>query len=150
MNKVILMGRLTRDPNVRYTQQNGSQESMCVARYTLAVDRRGARDGQQSADFISCVAFGKNGEFAEKYLKQGTKIVVTGRIQTGSYTNRDGQKVYTTDSCCRRKEDGQNNRRPLPLRRIRACTVRAVIKNKDIKKRTTPISGCRPCVIMNL
>ena len=93
MNKVILMGRLTRDPNVRYTQQNGSQESMCVARYTLAVDRRGARDGQQSADFISCVAFGKNGEFAEKYLKQGTKIVVTGRIQTGSYTNRDGQKV---------------------------------------------------------
>ena len=97
MNKVILMGRLTRDPNVRYTQQNGSQESMCVARYTLAVDRRGARDGQQSADFISCVAFGKNGEFAEKYLKQGTKIVVTGRIQTGSYTNRDGQKVYTTD-----------------------------------------------------
>lgn len=86
MNKVILMGRLTRDPNVRYTQQNGSQESMCVARYTLAVDRRGARDGQQSADFISCVAFGKNGEFAEKYLKQGTKIVVTGRIQTGSYT----------------------------------------------------------------
>ena len=97
MNKVILMGRLTRDPNVRYTQQNGSQESMCVARYTLAVDRRGARDGQQSADFISCVAFGKNGEFAEKYLKQGTKIVVTGRIQTGSYTNRDGQKIYTTD-----------------------------------------------------
>lgn len=97
MNKVILMGRLTRDLNVRYTQQNGSQESMCVARYTLAVDRRGARDGQQSADFISCVAFGKNGEFAEKYLKQGTKIVITGRIQTGSYTNRDGQKVYTTD-----------------------------------------------------
>ena len=97
MNKVILMGRLTRDPNVRYTQQNSSQESMCVARYTLAVDRRGARDGQQSADFISCVAFGKNGEFAEKYLKQGTKIAATGRIQTGSYTNRDGQKVYTTD-----------------------------------------------------
>lgn len=79
MNKVILMGRLTRDPNVRYTQQNSSQESMCVARYTLAVDRRGARDGQQSADFISCVAFGKNGEFAEKYFKQGTKIVITGR-----------------------------------------------------------------------
>lgn len=93
MNKVILMGRLTRDPNVRYTQQNSSQESMCVARYTLAVDRRGARDGQQSADFISCVAFGKNGEFAEKYFKQGTKIAITGRIQTGSYTNRDGQKM---------------------------------------------------------
>ena len=99
MNKVILMGRLTRDPNVRYTQQNSSQESMCVARYTLAVDRRGARDGQQSADFISCVAFGKNGEFAEKYFKQGTKIAITGRIQTGSYTNRDGQKdIY--DRCC--------------------------------------------------
>lgn len=97
MNKVILMGRLTREPNIRYTQQNSAQESMCVARYTLAVDRRGARDGQQSTDFISCVAFGKNGEFAEKYLKQGMKIVVTGRIQTGSYTNRDGQKVYTTD-----------------------------------------------------
>ena len=97
MNKVISMGRLTRDPNVRYTQQNSSQESMCVARYTLAVDRRGARDGQQSADFISCVAFGKNGEFAEKYFKQGTKIAITGRIQTGSYTNRDGQKIYTTD-----------------------------------------------------
>ena len=85
MNKVILMGRLTRDPNVRYTQQNSSQESMCVARYTLAVDRWGQRDGQPSADFISCVAFGRNGEFAEKHLKQGTKIVVTGRIQTGSY-----------------------------------------------------------------
>lgn len=86
MNKVILMGRLTRDPNVRYTQQNSSQESMCVARYTLAVDRWGQRDGQPSADFISCVAFGRNGEFAEKHLKQGTKIVATGRIQTGSYT----------------------------------------------------------------
>ena len=70
---------------------------MAIARYTLAVDRRGAKDGQQSADFISCVAFGRDGEFAEKYLKQGTKVVVTGRIQTGSYTNRDGQKVYTTD-----------------------------------------------------
>ena len=97
MNKVILMGRLTRDPNVRYTQQNSSQESMCVARYTLAVDLRGARDGQQSVDFISCVAFGKNGEFAEKYLRQGVKIAVTGRIQTGSYTNKDGVRVYTTD-----------------------------------------------------
>ena len=94
MNKAILMGRLTRDPNVRYTQ---GAESTCVARYTLAVDRRAKREGQQSADFISCVAFGRNGEFAEKYLKQGSKIVVTGHIQTGSYTNRDGNKVYTTD-----------------------------------------------------
>ena len=97
MNKVILMGRLTRDPNVRYSPRNNSQEEMAIARYTLAVDRRGEKDGQQSADFISCVAFGRDGEFAEKYLKQGTKVVVTGRIQTGSYTNRGGQKVYTTD-----------------------------------------------------
>lgn len=94
MNKVILMGRLTRDPNVRYTQ---GAESTCVARYTLAVDRRVKQEGQQSADFIGYVAFGRNGEFAEKYLKQGSKIVVTGHIQTGSYTNRDGNKVYTTD-----------------------------------------------------
>ena len=94
MNKVILMGRLTRDPNVRYTQ---GAESTCVARYTLAVDRRVKQEGQQSADFIGCVAFGRNGEFAEKYLKQGSKIVVTGHIQTGSYTNSDGNKVYTTD-----------------------------------------------------
>ena len=96
MNKVILLGRLTRDPEIRYSQ-NGSEQS-CVAKYTLAVDRRGKKvEGQQSADFISCVAFGKAGEFAEKYFKQGTKIAVTGRIQTGSYTNKEGQKVYTTD-----------------------------------------------------
>lgn len=97
MNKVIQMGRLTRDPEVRYSQkQDGSQ--MAIARFTLAVDRRGPKvEGQQTADFISCVAFGKQGEFAEKYLKQGTKIALTGRIQTGSYTNKDGQKVYTTD-----------------------------------------------------
>lgn len=97
MNKVILMGRLTRDPESRYTQSNSSQESMCITRYTLAVDRRGNRDGQQSADFIGCVAFGRAGEFAEKYFKKGMKVAITGRIQTGSYTNRDGQKVYTTD-----------------------------------------------------
>ena len=98
MNKVILMGRLTRDPDVRYS---AGENSTAVARYTLAVDRRFARRDEnnsgQSADFIGCVAFGKSAEFAEKYLHQGTKIVVTGRIQTGSYTNRDGQKVYTTD-----------------------------------------------------
>ncbi|MCI5919382.1 MAG: single-stranded DNA-binding protein [Roseburia sp.] len=97
MNKVILMGRLTRDPESRYTQSNGSQESMCIARYTLAVDRRGNRDGQQTADFIGCVAFGRAGELAEKYFKKGMRVAITGRIQTGSYTNRDGQKVYTTD-----------------------------------------------------
>lgn len=96
MNKVILMGRLTRDPDVRYS--NG-EDAMAVARFTLAVDRRMARnkDGEQTADFISCVAFGRQGEFAEKYLHQGTKIAITGRIQTGSYTNKDGQRVYTTD-----------------------------------------------------
>ena len=96
MNKVILMGRLTRDPDVRYS--NGENVT-AVARFTLAVDRRFARrDGdQQTADFIGCVAFGRQGEFAEKYLRKGTKIAITGRIQTGSYTNKDGQKVYTTD-----------------------------------------------------
>ncbi len=95
MNKVILMGRLTRDPEVRYS---AGESSTAFARYTLAVDRRFRREGSdQTADFIGCVAFGKSAEFAEKYLRQGTKICVTGRIQTGSYTNRDGQKVYTTD-----------------------------------------------------
>ena len=98
MNRVILMGRLTRDPEVRYSQSGDG--SMAVARYTLAVDRRRSRTGdpnEQTADFISCVAFGKSAEFAEKYLHQGTKLVVSGRIQTGSYTNKDGQRVYTTD-----------------------------------------------------
>ena len=93
MNKVILMGRLTRDPDVRYS---AGENSTAVARYTLAVDRRFHRDGDATADFIGCVAFGRQAEFAEKYLRQGTKIAITGRIQTGSYTNREGQKVYTT------------------------------------------------------
>lgn len=94
MNKVILIGRLVRDPEVRYSQ---GEKSIAIARYTLAVDRKFKKEGEQSADFISCVAMGKNGEFAEKYLKQGTKIAIEGRIQTGSYTNKDGNKVYTTD-----------------------------------------------------
>ena len=95
MNKVILMGRLTRDPEVRYSQ---GDNSMAIARYTLAVDRRFNRNGDdQSADFISCVAFGRSGEFAEKYFRKGTKICIEGRIQTGSYTNKEGQKVYTTE-----------------------------------------------------
>ena len=94
MNKVILMGRLTRDPEVRYSS---GENALAIARYTLAVDRRFHKDNEASADFIGCVAFGKGGEFAEKYLRQGTKLVVTGRIQTGSYTNREGQKVYTTE-----------------------------------------------------
>lgn len=88
------MGRLTKDPDVRYSQ---GEKATAVARYALAVDRKFKRDGEASADFINCIAFGKNGEFAEKYLRKGTKIVVVGRIQTGSYTNKDGQKVYTTD-----------------------------------------------------
>ncbi len=95
MNKVILMGRLTRDPDIRYST---GENATAVARYTLAVDRRFRRnDGDQTADFISCVAFGRSAEFAEKYFHQGIKVIVTGRIQTGSYTNREGNKVYTTD-----------------------------------------------------
>lgn len=95
MNKVILMGRLTRDPDIRHTQ---GENSTTIARYTLAVDRRiKAQEGQKTADFISCVSFGRTAEFFEKYVKKGTKLATTGRIQTGSYTNRDGQKVYTTD-----------------------------------------------------
>lgn len=95
MNKVILMGRLTRDPEIRYS---AGEESLPIARYTLAVDRRMQKqDNQQNADFIQCVAFRREAEFAEKYLHQGTKIAITGRIQTGSYMNREGRKVYTTE-----------------------------------------------------
>ena len=94
MNKVILMGRLSKDPEVRYSQGNNA---MAIVRYTLAVDRKFKRDGEPNADFINCIAFGKNGEFAEKYLHKGIKILVEGRWQSGSYTNRDGQKVYTND-----------------------------------------------------
>ena len=97
MNKVILMGRLTRDPEVRYTQ---GDNSMAIARYTLAVDRRFSRGGNNdgnNADFIPCVVFGRPAEFTERYLRKGTKVAITGRIQTGSYTNRDGVKVYTTE-----------------------------------------------------
>ena len=94
MNKVILIGRLAADPEVRYSQ---GENATAIARYRLAVDRRFKREGEQTADFISCVAFGRNGEFVEKYLCKGTKIAVAGRIQTGSYTNKEGQKVYTTD-----------------------------------------------------
>ena len=94
MNKWLGIGRLTRDPEVRYTQ---GDKPMAIARYTLAVDRRYKKEGEQSADFIPCVAFGKTAEFVEKYCKKGTKLAVSGRIQTGSYTNREGQKVYTTE-----------------------------------------------------
>ena len=123
MNKVIIMGRLVRDPDVRYSQ---GEAPTAVAKYTLAVDRR-IKSNEQSADFISCVAFGKNGEFAEKYFKQGTKIAITGRLQSGQYTNKDGQKVYTTDVVVEEQEfaeskgsssnDGESNyvsNRPAP------------------------------------
>ena len=110
MNKVILIGRLTRDPEVRYSQ---GENPTAVSRYTLAVDRKYKRDGDPTADFINCVAFGKNGEFAEKYLHQGIKIAVCGHIQTGSYTNKEGRKVYTTevlveehDFCEKKADDG--------------------------------------------
>lgn len=94
MNKVVLMGRLTKDPEVRYSQ---GENSMAIARYTLAVDRRFQRNSEQTADFIPCVAFSKAAEFAEKWFRKGMRVCVSGRIQTGSYTNKDGVKVYTTE-----------------------------------------------------
>ena len=119
MNKVILIGRLTREPDVRYSQ--GERETV-IARYSLAVPRKFKRDNEPDCDFINCVAFGKNGEFAEKYLQKGIKIAVVGHIQTGSYTNRDGQKIYTTDvivdeqEFCESKGASQNNEdRPQPM-----------------------------------
>lgn len=121
MNIVTLMGRLTKDPDVRYTQ---GERQMAVARYTLAVDRGGKKkEEQQNTDFINCVAFDKAAEFAEKYLSKGRKIAISGRIQTGSYTNREGQKVYTTDVLvhahyfCESREQGETEntqRPPLP------------------------------------
>ena len=107
MNKVIMLGRLTRDPEVRYSQ---AENPMAIARYTLAVDRKFKKDGEPTADFISCIAFGKNGEFAERYLKQGTKIAITGRLQSGSYTNKDGIKVYTTDVVIEEQEFAESKR----------------------------------------
>lgn len=105
MNKVVLIGRLTRNPETRYTQ---GENPAAISRYTLAVDRRFKRDGQPEADFIRCVAFGKSGEFAEKYFKQGMRVAVSGRIQTGSYTNKDGAKVYTTDVVVEDQEFAQS------------------------------------------
>ncbi|MCR5502210.1 MAG: single-stranded DNA-binding protein [Lachnospiraceae bacterium] len=113
MNKVILMGRLTRDPEVRYSQ---GDNPTAVARYSLAVDRRFSRNNgsgdEPSADFINCVAFGRTGEFAEKYLRKGTKVAIEGRIQTGSYTNRDGQKVYTTEVVVENHEFAESKNAP--------------------------------------
>ena len=101
MNKVILIGRLTRDPEVRYS---AGENATAIARYTLAVDRKYKQEGQQNADFIQCIAFGKSAEFAEKYFRKGMKIAITGRIQTGSYTNKEGQKIYTTDAIVEEQE----------------------------------------------
>ena len=111
MNKVILMGRLTRDPEIRYSQTN----DIPIANYTLAVDRpnRNSSDGP-TADFIRCIGFQKSAEFAEQYLRKGIKIVITGRIQTGSYTNRDGQKVYTTDIVVENQEFAESKRSAAP------------------------------------
>lgn len=110
MNKVILMGRLTRDPEVRYSS---GETATAVARFTLAVDRRFARrDGEQTADFIGCVAFGKNAEVIEKYFRQGMRVIICGHIQTGSYTNRDGQKVYTTDVVVEEQEFAESKKDP--------------------------------------
>lgn len=112
MNKVILTGRLTRDPDVRYSQ---GENAMAIARYSLATPRRFKRENEPDCDFINCVAFGKMGEFAEKYLRKGIKIAVVGRIQAGSYTNKDGQKIYTTDviveeqEFCESKNASQQN-----------------------------------------
>ncbi len=105
MNKVILIGRLIKDPDIRM----GTNDTT-IARYTLAVNRRYHKSNEVTADFIGCVALGKNGEFAEKYLRKGTKIAVTGRIQTGSYTNRDGQKVYTTDVLIEEQEFAESKK----------------------------------------
>lgn len=138
MNKVVLMGRLTRDPEVRYTT---GEKPTAIARYTLAVDRRFKKEGQQNADFITCVAFGRDGEFAEKYLKQGTKVCISGRIQTGSYTNRDGHKVYTTDIVVEEydfaeskkndKRDGENEKVESPVEAVKDDEWMSVPENLE-------------------
>ena len=128
MNKVNLIGRLTSDPEVRYTQ---GDQPMCIASYRLAVERRGKKvEGQQNADFISIKAFGKGGEFAEKYLHKGMKVAVSGHIQTGSYTNRDGQKVYTTDVIADEQEFCENKA---------ANDVAQITAPKETQKEKPPI-----------
>ena len=119
MNKVILIGRVVRDAEIRYSQ---GANTTCVARYTLAVDRKCKQEGQPNADFINCIAFGKLGEFAEKYLHKGVKIAVVGRIQTGSYKNKDGNTVYTTDVVVEEQEfcesKSQSNSQPQPTQSV--------------------------------
>ena len=111
MNKIILMGRLTRDPEVRYSQ---GENSAAIARYTLAVNRIFKRDGETEADFINCVAFGRAAEFAEKYFQKGSRILISGRIQTGSYTNKEGRKVYTTDVVVEEQEFTESKSKESP------------------------------------
>ena len=123
MNKVILMGRLTRDPEIRYAN---NENNTCIANYTLAVDRRFKRQGdEQTADFIRCVAMGRGGEFAEKYLHQGTKIVVEGRIQTGSDTNKEGQKIFTTDVMVESQEFAESRQR------LRRMVIKMRLRQQD-------------------
>ncbi|MGN0356035.1 MAG: single-stranded DNA-binding protein [Muricoprocola sp.] len=105
MNRVILMGRLTKNPEIKYA---GKENNMAVARYTLAVNRRYRREGEQEADFISCVTFGKSAEFAQKYLRKGIRIVISGRISTGNYKDKDGKTIYTTDVIVEEHEFAQN------------------------------------------
>lgn len=111
MNKVVLMGRLTRDPEVRYAS---GQDNLCIARYTLAVDRKFRQNNESAADFIPCVAFGKSGEFAEKYFRQGMRVTVSGRIQTGNYTNAEGRKVYTTEVIIEEQEFAESKSSSAP------------------------------------
>ena len=115
MNKVILTGRLTRDPEVRYTQ---GENSTAICRYALAVNRSFSRDGERSADFINCVVFGKGAEFAEKYFKKGMKVDLVGRLQTGSYTNKDGVKVYTTDVVVENQEFGESKKDDITIHKV--------------------------------
>lgn len=124
MNKAILIGRLTADPEIRYT---AGDDATAIARYQLAVKRNYAKEGQPNADFIRCVAFGKNAEFTEKYLRKGMKMAVAGRIQTGNYTNRDGQKVYTTDVVVEEQEFAESK----AVNEARAADAQAAEGGKD-------------------
>mgnify|MGYP002519512207 CR=1 FL=1 len=127
MNKWIGMGRLTKDPETRYS--NG-EKSIAITRFTLAVDRRGKRQEGQTADFISCVAFDKAGEFAEKYFHKGTKVLVTGRIQTGSYTNKNGDKVYTTEIVVEEQEFAESKAAASDVQEARQADIRAAQAKK--------------------
>lgn len=132
MNKVILMGRLTRDPDVRYS---AGENALAIARYTLAVDRRFHRENEAAADFIPCISFGKTAEFVEKYFRQGMKIVISGRIQTGSYTNREGRKVYTTEVVVEEQEFAESkaqNQNQTPAQTAKPAETRKEQQRFDV------------------